>query len=246
MGSTGGNSIEYGLNDDYVITKYSPNVEQKRMEFYQMLKKSGYFGYDQTAIDNAFKNMDEYSTDYPSFDEYKNTMIAEGNFPSVDGTLSQGVAIYYNGASIDGYGSGNDAREKWDNKYNFSSFIDHHKELWLNTNSTLYRGLRLDDNSMKNLYKALSSGNTIDFIGPSSWSLDSGVANFFAEISLVGQENKNIVIFQDVTKGIRNAMPFPHGTDSEVIYSGTSKFSVIDISQDNEGVYYVKVKKTKK
>ena len=111
----------------------------------------------------------------------------------------------------------------------------------MNTDKTVYRGLRLSQGSINDLQKALKSGDVIDFRGPSSWTLSPGVADSFVRYSLVGQRNQNLTIFEDVTKGSRKAMPFPLGHDHEVIYSGNSRFKVLDISKDEKGVYHVKV-----
>lgn len=146
------------------------------------------------------------------------------------------------GANPHGYGRGNDARIKWDEKYNFSKMIDTNTKLQFNSNSPLYRGIRLSNQSIKDLEKAFNSGSTIDFRGPSSWTTSSKVADMFTESTLVGKGNKNLTVFEEVSRGRRNAMPFNYGADSEVLYSGSARFTIVGMTQDKEGVYHVKVK----
>ena len=178
-----------------------------------------------------------------SFEEYKRAQFLAGRTNSVvvPGTMSEAMDVYYRGANPSGYGRGNDARKKWDEQYGFSDWLDNHPNLKLNTNSVMYRGLRLSDGSIKQLYKQAANGGEMDFIGPSSWSVSEGVAESFTKYSLVGKRNQNLVIFENVTKGKHNATPFIHGFDAEVLYSGKQSFKVLGIRTDEKGVYHVKV-----
>ncbi|MBP5423816.1 MAG: hypothetical protein J6Y78_15375 [Paludibacteraceae bacterium] len=157
-------------------------------------------------------------------------------------TMSEQFERFFRGANESGYGRGKGARINWDNQSGFSDWLDKNPQLRLNTDKSVYRGIRLSDKGVRDLQSAFEKGSEIDFAGPSSWTLSTAVAHDFANNTLVGQRNKNLAIFEEVGGGLRNAMPFPYGHDSEVIYSGKAKFNVVDISQDKDGKYHVKVK----
>lgn len=221
----------------------------KEMEDRRRWQQMDDWGYREVTADE-FKTLsfsDSFAV-YMKYEEFKKLMFSKPESLNIPNTLSEGLKIYYGGMSKKGYGQytkSTDARQIWDEKYKFSEFLDKHPELQLNTQKILYRGLRLSDKSIKELQKAYKTGNSIDFFGPSSWTLSEGVARDFGRHSLVGQRNKNICIFQEVGGGKHTAMPFIHGHDAEVIYSGNSEFDIIDISRNEEGWYYVKVKERK-
>ena len=184
---------------------------------------------------------------YMSFDEFKKACIRLGSFSrfAQHKSMADWLHIFYGGASKEGYGKytkGSDARQIWDGYSGFSDFLDKTPQLHINTDQPMYRGLRLGNKSIEDLKKLAAKGGTVDFKGPSSWSMKEVIAKFFTTATLVGQRNQNSVIFENVTTGDHNAMPFPYGTDSEVIYNGHSSFQVLSVTQDDKGIYHVKVK----
>ena len=192
----------------------------------------------------------KYIYPYMSFDDYKKVFLTRGfkdfNINSgvygVPETISNHLYAFWLGASKDGYGRGKDARIEWDKQSGFSNWLDKHSELQLNTDSTLYRGIRLSDKGLKDLQKAFENKSVIDFAGPSSWSISDAVAHNYLKFSLVGQRNKNLAMFEEIGGGKHKAIPMLYGHSSELIYSGNSKFDIVDITQDDKGVYHVKVK----
>ena len=230
-------------------TEEQQEAALKETRLWRRMQDTKRWGHDAKEVDAETYLAADYDSQfdmYMSMEEFKKIANSRPDSYSVPGTLSAGLSAFYHGANPSGYGRGKDARIKWDEQYGFSNMIDNHPELQFNSNSTIYRGIRLSGGSIKDLYKAFNSGSTIDFRGPSSWTADKAVAEMFLSGTLVGQANKNLTIFEDVTRGRRNAMPFNHGLDSELLYSGTSRFHIVGIEQDEKGVYHVKVRQANK
>ena len=226
-------AIDDGFKD---MKQYKDNA-QKRKEHED-------YGWNEEVTADEYLKLslvDTYDV-FMSDDELKKGLIRVGNFPRGKISLGEHLHTYLYGANTNGYGRGADARQDWDDVSGFSDFLKNNPQLHLNTNKPMYRGIRIGNKGLKDLQRALRNGDTIDFRGPSSWTLKENVAKSFTVMTLVGQRNQNRVIFENVTKGTHNAMPFLYGNDSEVIYSGKSKFSILSITQNDKGDYYVKVK----
>lgn len=234
--------------EKYGWEEYFPITLEERIQLWNKVNDDTATDIEKERFRNGYLESVEDSLKYALYQVGKNKFPASTVLQNT-GKLGEGLERYYHGAHTEaagGYGRGADARIKWDEKYGFSKMLDSHPELHYSTDGTLYRGLRLSDGSMKQLFKIAGTDTTMDFRGPSSWSTSEGIAEEFSRYSLVGKRNKNLVIFEEVGKGRRTAMPYYYGLDREVLYSGTSRFKVLSITQDEEGYYRVKVKEVKR
>lgn len=206
-------------------------------------------GYKYCGIDD-YLNADFRKQLYlvPRFEDYYKHALAEYGHEYADsGSIMNSLFRYNIGATPDGYGKGKGARLIFDKETGLSDFIDNNPDVHYN-GGTLYRGLMTNDKGIKDLEKAMTKGEPLSMRGVSSWSTNKNIAKDFSENSL--RKSKNPVIFEDVSEGARNAMPFPYSSrgftpQHEVIYSGSAEFDILEMQKENN-VTYVKVKQRKK
>ena len=211
---------------------------------------------DAIALGYKYCDIDDYlNADFrkqlylvPRFEDYYKHALAEYGHEYADsGSIMNSLFRYNIGATPDGYGKGKGARLIFDKETGLSDFIDNNPDVHYN-GGTLYRGLMTNGKGIKDLEKAMKNGEPLSMRGVSSWSTNKNIAKDFSENSL--RKSKNPVIFEDVSEGARNAMPFPYSSrgftpQHEVIYSGSAEFDILEIRKENN-VTYVKVKQRKK
>ena len=211
---------------------------------------------DAIALGYKYCDIDEYlNADFrkqlylvPRFEDYYKHALAEYGHEYADsGSIMNSLFRYNIGATPDGYGKGKGARAIFDKETGLSDFIDNNPDVHYN-GGTLYRGLMTNGKGIKDLEKAMVNGEPLSMRGVSSWSTNQNIAVDFSKNSL--RKSKNPVIFEDVTEGARNAMPFPYSSRGftpqyEVIYSGSAEFDILEIRKENNATY-VRVKQRKK
>lgn len=207
---------------------------ERQRQYAQMLLDAGAFDGDTDDLETAILNINGRSF---SFYAHKMTYDWDENLRVLPHTPAVGLARWQNGAWVKGYGS---SRQEFDNIYGISSFIDKNPQLQLNTNNTLYRGLRTTENRIQDLYNAMKNKDEISMNGLSSWTSMKKMAEQFTQTTLVGQNNDKLVVFQDETKGRRKAMPYPLSGQAEVLSSGSSRYKIKNI-EEKGGIYYVTV-----
>lgn len=207
---------------------WNPNTDthKRAIEYIEMLKKQGVVNKKADAEDvhQYFIHYGEYGVD-----KYKDAPY---------GKLAEGFVKYVEGATDKGYG---DNKKAFDSKYGLSKFIDSHKQMQLSTNVPMYRGVRTSDKEVKMLQYAHKSKSPISMKGISSWTANKFMADGYTKATLDSSGDIRLV-YKDVTKGQRNAMPWPHGGQHEAIYSDSARFDIVSIDKTKTG-YEVKVKK---
>lgn len=227
--------FEGSFNQDFFVNEYlkaesKDNLTRARsLEFIQMLKDNGVV--DKNADMNEVRRYLLFYQDY-DVSEYSNAPF---------GKLVEGFVKFNTGANERGYG---DNKNALDTKYGLSKYIDSHKGMQLNTDVPMYRGVSTSQREIDQLQKAFASKKPIDMGGISSWSASKYMADRFTVGTLNATGNIPLV-YKDVTKGQRNAMPWPHGGQKEAVYSKSAQFDVVSIKKDGKG-YIVEVKRRKK
>ena len=217
--------------EDYIS---DDEYRKKQIEYADILKNAGAFGDEYIDTQTAVKNLDWKYDSQMKYD-WQHNLDALPHTPAV------GLARWKNGAWVKGYGDKMNAREEFDKIYGISDFIDKNPSVQLNTNNPLYRGVRSTSFDILYLNNAKDNGDLISMDGPSSWSSMKGMAEQFTQTSLVGRDNDVFVVFKDITKGQRNAIPYPLSRQAEVIASGSSRYKVLDVERNGD-IYYVTVK----
>lgn len=201
---------------------WTPNIDtkQRAMEWIQQLKNVG-------VVDKNVSNEDaqRYFTHYGDYaiDEYENAPY---------GKLAEGFTKYTQGANERGYGK--EGRRVFDQKYGLSKFIDSHKEMQLDTDISMYRGVRTNQKELELLQMAYKGKSEIGMKGISSWSANSHMADRFTKGTLDASGDIRL-IYKDVTKGQRPAMPWPHSGQHEAIYSSSARWNIISMKQTSWG-----------
>lgn len=207
---------------------WNPNTDEHKhaLEWVEMLKEQGVVDKNADAED-----VNQYFVHYGDYNisEYENAPY---------GKLAEGFVKYVEGATDRGYGKN---RKAFDSKYGLSKFIDSHKQMQLSTDVPMYRGVRTSRKEVEMLEYAQKSKSPISMKGISSWTANEFMADKYTKATLDASGNIRLV-YKDVTKGQRNAMPWPHGGQHEVIYSDSARFDIVGIKKTKTG-YEVKVKK---
>lgn len=210
--------------------------DERKTVYTKLLKDNGAFGdWDITDVD-AQDGMEWEWAERQGYDFQANN----DRYPKVPAV---GLARWKMGAWAKGYG---DNRQAFDDVYGISKFIDKAKSMHLNTNNNLYRGVKANAEGVEQLRRAMQNGDTISMNGLSSWSSMRGMAEQFTRTSLVEPSGQiKPVVFVDTTKGARNSIPYPYSGQAEVLSSGTTRYTVQDISE-REGITYVIVQQVKR
>lgn len=229
MGGRGGNSgMGSGMGAEWLDfsgsfgDNFDPNTDerQRAYEYLSVLQQNGVIPANADLEDAR-----RYFRHYGDFD-----IEAYNSAPF--GPKSEMFVKWAEGATERGYG---DDKNAFDNKYGLSKFIDSHPNLQLNTNVAMYRGVRTSQGELNRLQQALSSKTSISMDGPSSWTAAERVANNFTKATLNPTGNVRLV-YKDVSKGKRKAIPYPYSGQKEAIYSRSARFDVLSIV--NKGAWY--------
>lgn len=201
---------------------WNPNVDTKKRsrEWIKKLQEEGIV--DKNAdIEDVQRYLAHYG-DY-AIQEYENAPY---------GKLAEGFTKYVQGANERGYGKG--GRRAFDQKYGLSKFIDSHKSMQLDTDVPMYRGVRTSEKELELLQMAYKGKSEIGMKGISSWTANRNMADNFTKGTLDASGNIRLV-YKDVTKGQRPAMPWPHGGQHEAIYSNSSRWTIVNMKKTSWG-----------
>lgn len=207
---------------------WNPDVNEKeRMrEYIKIMQKEG------IVPKNA--EIDKVQDYLIHFGEYG---ISEWHEKTPYGLKTEMFARYAEGATK--YGYGNDKRQ-FDIKYKMSDFIDNTKSMHLITDKSMYRGVRTSQKEVDMLKDMYKQNVPIKMDGLSSWTANEFMADKFTRGTLSASGNIPL-IYQDVTKGEHNAIPYPFSGQHEAIYSKNNKFKILSMSQDKYGRWLIKV-----
>ncbi len=222
---TGAEWLDFGAS---YSEDFNPNINEKERarEWIQKLKDTGIVnkGADITKVHDYFIHYGEYD-----ISEYKNAPY---------GKLAEGFARYVEGATKKGYDNN---KKGLDAEYGLSKFIDSHSSMQLDTDTPMYRGVRTSQKDIELLQLAYKGKSPISMRGISSWTASDMMADRFT-LGTLDKSGDIRLVYKDVTKGVRAAMPWPHSGQKEAIYSSSARFEIVGMKKTKTG-YEVEVRK---